>query len=196
MSRPRLNDSEQMTIEEFLAFTQERPDGERWELIEGIAILNASPTDYHQTITGNIHGLLWLHQRQRHVTWIPLLGVGTRVPVSPGSLPQPDLMVKGSPLTGAPISDEALVLFEILSKSNTKSDQAWRKRVYASIPNCQHYVTVAQSMPLVTRFDRASDWVESESTRITETLELPALGVSLPLSEIYRGTPVATPPGA
>ena len=193
MSRPRLKDSEQMTIEEFLAFTEERPDGERWELIEGIAILNASPTDYHQTITGNIHGLLWLHQRQQNVTWIPLLGVGTRVPVSPRSLPQPDLMVKGAALTGTPISDEALVLFEILSKSNTKSDQAWRKRVYASIPNCQHYVTVAQGTPLVTRFDRASNWDKTEHTRIIDALALPALGVSLPLAEIYRGTPVATP---
>ena len=125
------------------------------------------------------------------VTFIPL-GVGTRVPISPRSLPQPDVMVKGAPLTGTPVSDEALVLFEILSKSNSKSDQAWRKRVYASIPNCQHYVTVAQGKPLVTRFDRVSDWDKTEHTRIMDALDLPALGVSLPLAEIYRGTPVAT----
>lgn len=197
MSRPRLKDSEQMTIEEFLAFTEERPDGERWELIEGVAILNASPTNFHQIIAGNILFVLLQRQRQMRATWAPLMGIGTRVPVSPKSLPQPDLMVMAiAPVEESAVSADAVVLFEILSKSNTKSDQAWRKRVYASIPNCQHYVTVAQGTPLVTRFDRATDWDKSERTRITDTLELPALGMSLPLSEIYRGTPVATPPGA
>jgi len=33
---PRLAPQQQMTIEEFLAFTDTRPDEERWELIEGV----------------------------------------------------------------------------------------------------------------------------------------------------------------
>ncbi len=74
-----------------------------------------------------------------------MLGIGTRVPISPRSLPQPDVFVKDSPLAGLPTTDDALVLFEVISKSNSKADQAWRRRVYASVPNCQHYVTVSQS---------------------------------------------------
>ena len=27
-----------------------RPDGEHWELIEGVAIMNPSPTEWHQQI--------------------------------------------------------------------------------------------------------------------------------------------------
>ena len=53
-------------------------------------------------------------------------------------------MVKALPGTGQPFSDEALVLFEVLSPSNNPPDQAWRRKVYASIPNLAHYVTVAQ----------------------------------------------------
>lgn len=36
-----------LTIEEFLAFTRKRPDGERWELIEGQPVLNPSPVTLH-----------------------------------------------------------------------------------------------------------------------------------------------------
>jgi hypothetical protein len=42
---PKLAPEQQLTIEEFLAFTDTRPEGERWELIEGVAVLDPSPVD-------------------------------------------------------------------------------------------------------------------------------------------------------
>ena len=41
-ARPKLAPEQQMTIEEFLAFTDTRPEEERWELIEGVPVLNPS----------------------------------------------------------------------------------------------------------------------------------------------------------
>lgn len=189
--RPKLATRDQMTVEEYLAFTGTRPDEERWELIEGVPVLNASPTDYHQIIVTNIVFALVFAQRRMNATWIPLIGTGTRVPISPNSLPQPDVMIKEAAPTGTPISDEAVVLFEIISKSNTKADQAWRRRVYASIPNCQHYVTVSQASASVTRFDRVASWDDTDFKSLADVLDLPAVGVTLPLAEIYRGTPLA-----
>jgi Uma2 family endonuclease len=190
----KLPESEQMTVEEFLAFTAARPDEERWELVEGVAVLNASPTQFHQIIAGNIYALLWLHLRQNSCSWVPLLGVGTRVPVSPRSLPQPDVMVKEGAAADTPVSDEALVLFEVLSPSNTRSDQAWRRRVYASVPNLLHYVTVTQKAVRVTRFDRDSDWKAVTIEDMASELQLPSLGLSMPIAEIYRGTPATRAP--
>ena len=187
-----LKPEEQLTIDEFLAFTGARPDGERWELIEGIAYMNASPTDVHQMIALNI-GQWLIRERQRlGASWIPLLGIGTRVPISPRSLPQPDVFVKEGRLVGAPTTDAALVLFEVISKSNTKADQAWRRKVYASIPNCQHYVTVSQARITATRYDRATGWQGATLAGAKAVLELPALGtgVSIPMAEIYRLTPL------
>lgn len=185
-----LKPEEQMTIEEFLAFTGQRPDGERWELIEGVAYLNAAPTDVHQMIAANIARWLMLEKQRTKSSWLALLGIGTRVPISPRSLPQPDVFVKDSPLAGLPATDDALVLFEVISKSNSKADQAWRRRVYASVPNCQHYVTVSQSRATVTRYDRASRWDGVVVAGITGTLTLPALGgdVGIALAEMYRWT--------
>ena len=133
--RAKVAESQRFTVEEFLAMTAERPEGERWELIEGIAHLSPSPTNWHQIIAGNIFAELRDWRKEHNATWVPLLGTGTEVPVSPRSLPQPDAMVLPILLDGPPndVAQEALVLFEVLSKSNTKADQAWRRRVYASV---------------------------------------------------------------
>ena len=41
-----------MTVEEYFAFTETRPDNEKWELIDGEPILNASPSRLHQRFFG------------------------------------------------------------------------------------------------------------------------------------------------
>ncbi len=189
-ARPKLAPEQQMTIEEFLAFTDTRPEEERWELIEGVAVLNPSPIDHHQMVVSNIVAYLIAQKRQTGATWYAMLGVGTRVPVSPRSLPQPDVFVKEGAPTGLPTTDDALVLFEVLSRSNTRIDQAWRRRVYASVPNCQHYVTVSLKTVEVVAYDRSTDWRERELTRLDQALELPALDVAIPLADIYRWTPL------
>jgi len=186
----RLAEADQMTIEEFLAFTDQRPDGERWELIEGVAIMNPSPTQWHQTIAGNILMVLGQQKQVSGATWTPMMGVGTRVPVSPRSLPQPDVYVQAGPPLNSATTTDALVLFEVLSRSNTKADKAWRKRVYASVPNCQHYVTVAHACAEVVRYDRADGWQGVTITGLDGTLALPAIAVTMPLRDIYRWTPI------
>ena len=46
-------DTGPMTVEDFYAFTDMRPDEEKWELIDGEPILNASPSTLHQWIIEN-----------------------------------------------------------------------------------------------------------------------------------------------
>ena len=99
-------------------------------------------------------------------------------------------MVKEHAPTGSPVSDDALVLFEVLSRSNTKADQAWRRRVYASVPNCRHYVTVSLKAVEVDAYDRDSAWGRRSLTDLADALALPALGLSVPLADIYRWTPL------
>ena len=189
-ARPKLAPEQQMTIEEFLAFTSTRPEEERWELIEGAPVLNPSPIDYHQIVVTNIVTFLMRAKVERHASWMPLVGTGTRVPASEHSLPVPDVMVKERPLTGSPVSDDALVLFEVLSRSNTKVDQAWRRKVYASVPNCQHYVTVSLKTVNVAAYDRASGWQQRSLADLSDALDLPALGLAIPVADIYRWTPL------
>ncbi len=186
----KLAQADQMTVEEFLAFAQARPEGERWELIEGIAVLSPSPTQWHQIIALNIATAINAAKLRKDAAWIAILGVGTRVPVSPNSLPQPDVFVKSGPAVDSPVTDDALIIFEVLSKSNTKTDQAWRKRVYASVPNCQHYVTLATKTQEATRYDRNDGWQGETVAGPAAVLSLPAIDVKIPFAEIYRWTAI------
>jgi Uma2 family endonuclease len=186
----KLAQSDQMTVEEFLAYIESRPDGQRWELIEGVAKMNASPTQWHQLISSNLVQLLLNQKAASGASWLPLLGVGTRVPISPNSLPRPDVYVQAGMALPSYVTDDALVLFEVLSKSNIKSDRAWRKRVYASIPNCQHYVTVSTKSAEIILHDRSGNWAETKISGLSGTLSLPALEFALPLRDIYKWTPI------
>jgi Uma2 family endonuclease len=180
-----------MTIEEFLEFTDTRPDGEKWELIEGVAVLSPSPVDVHQIIVTNISHRLMMAKERMNASWIPLIGIGTRVPASPNSLPRPDVFVMAGAATGTPVTDDALVIFEVLSRSNSRADQAWRRRVYTSVPNCLQYITVAQKTAEIVVYNRAADWKPSTVKGLDGKLDLSALAVRLTLADIYRYTPLS-----
>jgi hypothetical protein len=102
----------------------------------------------------------------------------------------PDLFVKERSMTGTSITDDGLVIFEVVSPSNTKSDQAWRRRVYGSVPNCQHYVTVATKSASAVRYDRATGWQPVAVNGLAAKLVLPAIDVAITLQDIYRWTPI------
>lgn len=141
----------------------------------------------------NIGAALAGWKASHDVPWVPLIGVGTRVPVSPRSLPQPDVQVLARQPSGeaSAVTDDGLVLFEVMSRSNTKADRAWRLKAYKSIANCRHHVTVAQDSPFVTRHDRTGGWVPVRIEGLAGSLDLPALGAVIAMADIYRWTPVA-----
>src|SRR3954447_6360662 len=123
MGVPRI-DLAPMSVEEFFAFTDSRPDDERWELIDGEPILNATPSFLHQRIAGNIHGYLLGLENVQPRTWTVIPRIGVRV--SGKKLPVPDVLVRpeGAPL-GDPMSrecDDMIVAFEVHSPSTSDRD--------------------------------------------------------------------------
>lgn len=187
-----------LTIDEFLAFTDTRPDNEKWELIEGEPVLSPSPTPWHQIIALNIGSALNAADLTMGATWVASLGVGVRVPASPNSLPEPDVMVfEAPPADGTQRGiDDALVIVEVISPSNKRQRMEWKKAAYASIANCQHYITVSQKRVEIVCHSRANNWQPERIKGLDAMLVLPALGasVSIPLAAIYRKTPLGTSP--
>ena len=189
MDRP-LAEPDQMTIDEFLSFYDSRPDGEKWELVEGQPVMSPTPTEWHQTICTNIPAFLHATKRATNASWYTMVGVGTVVPASPRSLPQPDVFVKEAPPTDKHTTKDALVIFEVLSRSNGPKDRAWRKRVYGSVPDCQHYVAVSTKTAEVIRHGRAANWRGTKSKGLEDSLRLDAIDTTIPLGEIYLYTPI------
>jgi Uma2 family endonuclease len=179
-----------MTVEEYFAFTDTRPDNERWELIDGEPILNASPSGVHQQILDNVAFVLGTIKRKQPQSWESTPGIGVRL--SETSLPEPDLFIlpRGT-IRKDPYSRETrdvLVAFEILSPSTADRDLRWKRTAYTSLPSLSHYIVIAQDAIDVVVFARDAGFAERHYRSLADSIELPALGILLPLSEIYRDT--------
>lgn len=80
-------------------------------------------------------------------------------------------------------------MFEVLSPSNTLPNQLELLDDYQSIAFVQQVVFIEQSQPLLLSWTRAKPppWPRAKLEGPDAVLELPSLGLSLPLSEIYEG---------
>jgi Uma2 family endonuclease len=179
-----------MTVEDFVAFADKRPDEEKWELIDGEPILNAWPSRLHQQIVLNVATRLRIHALEQNAAWEVLPGLGVRV--SDVDLPVPDILIRPrNPPGGDPRSgecDDLIVAFEVLSPSTRGRDLRWKRTAYTRLPSLTHYVVIAQDAADVVVFARDSGFEEQRLRSLRDCVELPSLGVSLPLAEIYRDT--------
>jgi len=87
-----------------------------------------------------------------------------------------------------------LAAFEVLSPSTKDRDLRWKRTAYTSLASLTHYVVIAQDALIaqdaveVVVFARDNGFAEKRLRALNESVEVPALGISLPLAEIYRGT--------
>ena len=179
-----------MKVEKFYAFTDTRPDNEKWELIDGEPILSASPSKLHQRIIKNLTFILARFEREREVSWEVLPGLGVRV--SETNRPEPDVLIlpkygQSADPQGRDRGD-VIVAFEVLSPSTEDRDLRWKRTAYTSLPSLTHYVVIAQDAVDIVVFAREAGFAERRLRSLAESLDPPALGISLPLAEIYRDT--------
>jgi len=182
-----------MTVEEFYAFTDTRPDEEKWELIDGEPVLNDAPSPLHQWIIKNLVFALTLRERELSASWGVLSEVGVRL--SGTKRPEPDVVVipRGARLLDPGTRDcsEMIVAFEVLSPSTEDRDLRWKRTAYTSLPSLTHYVIVAPETVDVVVLARATGFVEQRLRSLRDCIELAGLGVSVPLAEIYHSTGLA-----
>jgi Uma2 family endonuclease len=186
-------DTGPMTVDEFYAFTDARPDGEKWELIGGEPILNAAPSPMHQMIVRNVVFALMIREREIEAPWVVLPGLGVRV--SEKDRPEPDVLVLPSEqhrrLDGRRDRNDVIVVFEILSPSTEGSDLGWKRKVYTGLASLTHYIAISQDAVEVIVFARDDKFEGRRLEALDKTIDLRSLGVSLPVAEIYRDTGLA-----
>ncbi len=175
-----------MRAEEFFAFTATRPDNEKWELIEGEPILNASASFLHQIIASNLIVLLGQFDRETDANWAAVPGIGVRL--SAIDVPVPDVLIRPNNTLVGVECDDMIIAFEVLSPSTADYDLRWKRKAYASLPSLAQYVVVAQDAVEVVSYDRAAGFAERRFEAVDAQLDLPAIGVRLTLRDIYRGT--------
>lgn len=189
MGIPRI-DTGPMTVEEFYAFTDVRPDHEKWELIDGEAVLNASPSELHQRILKNLLVGLTPQERNGEAGWSIIPGIGALV--SQTNRPEPDAMIlpNGDMRFAGKTRDTTLasVLFEIISPSTASRDLKWKRSAYTNLDALMHYVVIAQDSVDVVVFSRSDGFSERRFRSLSDIIVLEPPGVSLAVSDIYRNT--------
>lgn len=183
-------DPGRMTVDEFYAFTDTRPDSEKWELIGGEPVLNAAPSTLHQLIVGNVILALGFRGHEINASWLVMPGPGIRL--SDKDRPEPDVVV--TPADQRLFDprrrdiESVIVAFEVLSPSTKGRDLGWKRSAYASLPSLTHYIAIAQDAVEVLVFARDNDFAEQPFRLLDDTIDVRSLGISFPVAEIYRGT--------
>ena len=87
---------------------------------------------------------------------------------------------------------EPIVVFEVLSTSTADTDRIDENEEYRLTPSIRQYVTLEQTRRAATVFARDGGSWTGHVLNGDMALEMPGIGVDLPLSEIYAGIPFAS----
>jgi Uma2 family endonuclease len=167
-------------------------DGKRHELIDGEHFVTPTPNRKHQTIAGNLHGMIWGYLQQRRVGRVFMAPFD--VIFSNFDVVEPDLLyltnermgeIETSPwVKGAPN-----LVVEIGSPTTRKRDETAKRRLYERFGVSEYWVvdpeldSVKVYRRTGQRFERARELSLEEHGVLTSPL-LPAL--DLPLSKIFE----------
>ena len=188
-----------MTVEEYLAFDAAAPEGERYEYWDGdvipvhgyhddgvTAIAGASLD--HNPITVNLAAALHGPRTARGCR----AGAGDlRVRTESGRYSYPDLVfVCGTPDVSddtPPVLLNPTLIVEVASPSTAGRDRGRKLGAYTSLDSLAEYWIVEPDRAEVTRVVRTADgWALRFVVGPDAVLESDALGVAIPLADVYR----------
>ena len=174
------------SVEAFFAW-QER-QSERYELVGGFPLkLMAGASNAHDRMVVNL--LLALGNRLRGSACRPFTGDGS-VETYPGQIRRPDVGVDcGRFDPGGFKASDPRVVAEVLSPSTRDFDAFAKLAEYQAVPTISHVLLVEPNAAEVALWSRNDEggWIASRTEGLESVVELPTIGVTLPMSEIYDG---------
>jgi Uma2 family endonuclease len=180
-----------MDVDEFMAFLETRPDNERWELIEGVAVMMAPPSYAHQRIASNLCTVLNNAFAARGLDLFAYQRAGVRNPGLRNFQPEPDVVVVPG-IAGYDLYSESFQLAgEILSPTNTRQEIDLKLRRYREAPDNLYAVVIEPREFLVGIHAKRADWQPAILTKADDPIEMPEFGLRCRVADLYRGTPLA-----
>lgn len=179
-----------MDVDEFMAFLETRPDGERWDLIEGVAVMMAPASYAHQRITYNLCSLLNDAFAAKRFDLFAYFDAGVRSPGVRNFQPQPDVVVVPGVAGYDLYSERFQLVGEVLSPSNTRGEIALKLRRYREAPNNLYAVVIEPGEFLVEIYAKSRNWEPAILTAADDPIEMPEFGLTCSVIDLYRGTPL------
>jgi Uma2 family endonuclease len=184
-----------LTFAAFSAFYDTRPSHERWELIDGDAIMMSPPTWMHQRSRRNIETMInhrlslsqFLSQSQS--AWEADSAIGVHVAEDQSWAPEPDITVADKNIPpGLIYAERFYFIVEVLSSD--RPDVLAKKRAYhRAHEHNRGFMFMSQksvSVELVRR--TANGWITDTLTNPEAAIDLPDIGVIGTLRQFYRAT--------
>jgi Uma2 family endonuclease len=183
----------------FEAFVASRPDEEKWELIDGHVIMQATPNIDHQIIAGNLERLLNDGIERIGAPRIAIQNAALDLrPAIEGHAYVPDVLVLdvADIAPGRNVVRTGYAVAEIVSRSDRRfpSGQTRQKIAikidgYEGLATCEAILMIEQAafdVTVATRRDGA--WVRRRFTDRDARIVLPTLGLDCPLEALYART--------
>lgn len=193
------------TVETFRAFYETRPDEERWELIDGVAIRMMTPPKLaHQRIGSNLQRLLNLALEAQDSALYAYQRLGVDLlPEVDAYHPEPDVVVIDDAMSMDQRYGRRFYLAaEVMSASDRRKlpGRAWtrieaKRSAYHRHPTCTCLILMTQDRMRVD-LDRRIDgeWRTTLLTDPEAPIDLPEFGLTCRVADLYRGTPVLGEP--
>jgi Uma2 family endonuclease len=178
------------SVEEFFALIESRPEEERWQLIDGVAMMMPPPTRVHQQIASNLAFELNTHFRARQLDLSALQEVGLLVPEAELFRPEADVAVFDAMADYESYAHKFFFVAEVLSDSNTDKDIAVKRQRYLQHPDNLYFVLIEQRRVGVEVLARAGGWQPVVLDRLDAALDIPEWGFRTEVAALYRGTPL------
>jgi Uma2 family endonuclease len=179
------------SVEEFFALIESRPEEERWQLIDGVAMMMPPPTRVHQQIASNLAFELNTRFRARQLQLTALQEVGLMVPEAELFRPEADVAVFDAMADYESYASKFYFVAEVLSDSNTDKDIAVKRQRYLQHPDNLYFVLLEQKRVRAEVLARATQWEPVALDRLDAVLELPEWDFRTTLADLYRGTPLS-----
>ena len=128
-------DARLWTADQFLDFLMTRPDEERWQLVDGLALMRVPPSKVHQRIAANLERSLNDALAAHRPDLFAYRETGVRVPGNEGFHPEPDLVVLTAAATYSYYDDRFFCVAEVMSPSNTAEMIERKLEIYRSHPD-------------------------------------------------------------
>ena len=184
-----------MDVDEFMAFLEMRPKEERWDLIEGVAVMMAPPSLAHQWIARNLCELLNGAFETQGSGLHAYHEIAIRLPGVLNFQPEPDVVVAPGPAGPDLYAQDFRLVAEILSPSNRRTEINMKLQRYSQAASNLYAVVVEPHEILVEIHARSRNWEPIVLKRRDDLIEMPEFRLRCAVRDLYRGTTLDQQPG-
>jgi Uma2 family endonuclease len=185
-----------MTVAAFLDWASRRPEGERWELIEGEPVPVRGPTPTHAMAAETVtharikrridHALGEALAKGDH--GCEVFVSGPKVQIDANTAFEPDVVVSCAEVPEGLLVPEPLMIVEVLSPSTRDKDFTIKLAGYAALPSVAHYLLVDTQRRLVVHHHRSAGEQEFRTSIVRGgILRLDPPGLDVDLDAMYEG---------